>query len=274
MAVRTGNRLRDMTNLADQVIAALRSGHDDLGAYAGKLDESGLTGPSGATEWDVSHVLSHLGSGAEISLATLEQAITGGGALPGGFNQGVWDRWNAMGPVEHRDSFLAANERLVERYESLDRAARDELRIDLGFLPAPVSVAAAGQLRLSEFTLHTWDVKVGAEPGTTLASPAVPLLQDALVPLLRWIAKPETLPGRPVHLAVELSDPPGAYGLLLGDSVALGDRPEVADGVLTAPAEAWLRLLTGRLAAAYTPAPVQISGPVTLDDLRRVFPGF
>jgi uncharacterized protein (TIGR03083 family) len=269
-----------MTSQADQVIAALRAGHEDLAAYVAKMDESDLTAPSGASEWDVSHVLSHLGSGAEITLATLERALDGGGSPPDGFNQGVWDRWNAMGPAEHRDGFVAANERLVERYEGLDATTREQLRIDLGFLPAPVDVAAAGRMRLSEFTFHTWDVKVGADPAATLAPTAVPLLQDAIVPLLGWISKPAALGGRSARLTVELTDPQATVGLVLGDSVVLndsvvlGDRPAEPDGVLRAPTEAWLRLITGRLAPAHTPPSVEVTGPITLDDLRQVFPGF
>lgn len=263
-----------MTSSADQVIAALRSGHDDLSTYVSKLDESDLTGPSGASDWDVAHVLSHLGSGAEINLATLDQSIAGGGKLPDGFNQGVWARWDALGPVEHRDGFLAANQRLVERYESLDDAARENLRIDLGFLPEPVTVAAAAGLRLNEFAFHSWDVRAGADPAATLAPQAVPLLPAAIAPLLGWIAKLDTLGGRSANLAVELSDPPSSLGLTLGESVALGETPENPDGVLRAPAEAWLRLLSGRLSPEHTPAGVEITGPLTLDDLRQVFAGF
>src|SRR3982750_1103366 len=95
-----------MTSLADRVIAALRSGHDDLCAYVTHLDEKDLAGPSGAGEWDVAPVLSHLGSGAEITLAALDRALSGGGSAPDGFNQGVWDRWNAMTAMEHRDGFV------------------------------------------------------------------------------------------------------------------------------------------------------------------------
>jgi uncharacterized protein (TIGR03083 family) len=263
-----------MTSPADQVIAALRSGHDDLSPYVAKLDENDLTAGSAASDWDVAHVLSHLGSGAEITLATLEQALSGGGKLADGFNQGVWARWDAQGPIEHRDGFLAANQRLVERFESLDEKTRDTLRIDMGFLPAPVDVATAGRFRLNEFAFHAWDVKAGADPAATLAPQAVPLLQGAVAPLLGWISKADALGGRTAHLAIELSDPQAAYGLDLGEAVALGEPPASPDGVLTAPAEAWLRLLTGRLAPRYTPAGVEVTGPVSLDDLRKVFPGY
>jgi uncharacterized protein (TIGR03083 family) len=260
--------------LADRVIAALRSGHDDLAGYAAGLDEKGLAGPSGAAEWPVAQVLSHLGSGAEIGLATLERALAGGGQPPEGANESVWDRWNAMSPAEQRDGFLVSNDRLVSRYESLDAATREDLRIDLGFLPAPVSVAEAARMRLSEFALHEWDVRAVAQPGATVAYSAVPLLLDGYGSMLAWIARPHELGGRRAALAVQLREPQASYGLVLGEQVSLGEAPAEPDGVLRLPAEAWLRLLTGRLGPQFTPPGVQVQGPVTLDDLRRVFPGF
>ena len=58
------------------------------------------------------------------------------------------------------------------------------------------------------------------------------------------------------------------------DSVALepagGGAPTATyDG----PLEAVVRLLTGRLSPEHTPADVSVSGHVTLDELRQVFPG-
>ncbi|HEX4721006.1 MAG TPA: hypothetical protein VH333_00730 [Pseudonocardiaceae bacterium] len=50
--------------------------------------------------------------------------------------------------------------------------------------------------------------------------------------------------------------------------------PESADGELVAPAEYVVRLFSGRYGAAHIPDSVTVSGAVTLDDLRRVFPGY
>jgi uncharacterized protein (TIGR03083 family) len=263
-----------MTSLADQVIAALRSGYDDLAAYAAALTEDDLTAPSGASEWNVSQVLSHLGSGAEIHQAAVERARAGAGSPPDGFNQGVWARWDAMGPIEHRDAFLVANRSLVELYESLTEAERRDLRIDLGFLPAPIIVGEAARMRLNEFALHSWDAKAGADPATTVPADAVPLLFEAMAGLLGWIAKPDALEGKSASLAIVTSDPAREFGLELGEKVALTDKPVAADGTLRIPSEAWLRLITGRLAPKYTPGGTQIDGPLSLDDLRKVFPGF
>ena len=52
---------------ADAIIAALRSGNDSLAGLVSGYSDEQLAGPTGADEWDVSQVLSHLGSGAEIT---------------------------------------------------------------------------------------------------------------------------------------------------------------------------------------------------------------
>ncbi|MPY53751.1 maleylpyruvate isomerase N-terminal domain-containing protein [Streptomyces acidicola] len=108
-----------MSERADRIIAALRSGHDHLASLAGGWGAGDLTRASGAAEWDVSQVLSHLGSGAEIGLATLEGALEGTGPKDADFNKSVWARWDAMSPGERAEAFVPANEALVARYESV-----------------------------------------------------------------------------------------------------------------------------------------------------------
>ena len=84
--------------LTDRTIAALRHTHDHLAEVAGSLTDEQLTGPSGASEWTVADVLSHLGSGAEINRYTLQRALGDDAAVPS--NQQVWDRWNALSPAD------------------------------------------------------------------------------------------------------------------------------------------------------------------------------
>lgn len=263
-----------MTTLADHIIAALRSGHDALSAAVRGFSPQDLASPSGSSEWQVHQVLSHLGSGAEINLATLRAAESGEPNPGGDFNRKVWDRWDGMEAAEHATAFIEADRILVEAYEALDASARETLRIDLGFLPAPIDVATAGRFRLNEFALHQWDVAVAFEPATPVAADAVPLLLDQIGGMLAWTGKPEALNGRDVTLALHLSDPASTIGLHLGDKVELVDVPAQPDGELTLPAESWLRLAFGRLGPRYTPPAVQVTGPLTLDDLRAVFPGF
>jgi putative sterol carrier protein len=61
----------------------------------------------------------------------------------------------------------------------------------------------------------------------------------------------------------------------VGDTVTLTDEPAQPDAVLSTPAEWWLRLTTGRHSPEHTPSTVTLTGgTITVDDLRRVFPGY
>ncbi|TDC38230.1 maleylpyruvate isomerase family mycothiol-dependent enzyme [Micromonospora sp. 15K316] len=263
-----------MSSIADQTISALRGGHDALVAFVGKLSQEDLLRPSGASDWQVSQVLSHLGSGAEINLAALRAATSGGATPDGDFNRSVWARWDAMSPAEQAAGFVESNARLVEAYEALDPTARAQLRIDLGFLPEPVDVATSARMRLSEFALHRWDVEVGFDPAASVSAEAVPLLLDNVAGMLAWTSRTDVLAGRQVVLTVRLDDPSRVFGLRLGERVELVEAPEQSDGELVAPAEAWLRLTVGRLGPQHTPEGVRLTGPLSLDELRSVFPGF
>src|SRR3954471_8852467 len=95
-----------MTALADEPVRALRSALDDLAALVRGFTADDLARPSGASKWDIAQVLSHLGSGAEINLASLEGALAGTGGPGGDFNQDVWARWDAMSNQERADGFL------------------------------------------------------------------------------------------------------------------------------------------------------------------------
>lgn len=260
---------------ADAIIAALRTGHEALATRAAALSDDELAGPSGASDWDVAQVLSHLGSGAEIGLVTLRAALGEGPALEREDMLAIWDRWNAMPRREQADSFVRANEDLTARYEALTGVERADLRIDLGFLPAPVDVATAAGMRLSELTLHAWDVAVAFDAHATLPLDATAELLPRSGLLFGWLAKPEPLDGRTVTLAVRTVAPTAELVAVLGEQPSLSNgAAERSDAVLDLPAEAWLRLTSGRLSAEHTPLGVVVTGAVDLDTLRRVFPGY
>jgi len=262
-----------MTSIADRTISALRTGHDDLVAVLGKLGQDDLTRPSGASGWTVAQVYSHLGSGAEINLAALDAALDGTDNPGQDFNKTVWARWDGMSPAEQAENFPAADERLVARYEGLDERTREELRIDLGYLPQPADVATAGRMRLNEVALHSWDIRVTFDPAATVAPEARDLLLDTVGGLLGFAAKADQLDGT-TRIAVPLTDPDRSFGLTIADAVSMTEVPDAPDAELTAPAEYVLRLLTGRHAPEHTPASATLTGPLTLDDLRRAFPGY
>ncbi|WP_033341385.1 maleylpyruvate isomerase family mycothiol-dependent enzyme [Catenuloplanes japonicus] len=263
-----------MSTDADRVIAVLRTGHDELAAFVGKLSPDDLTKKSGADEWTIAQTLSHLGSGSEIQLAQLTAGRDGTPQPGPDFNPSVWARWDPKTPAEQAADVIEANGRLVEAYEALDEAQRATVLVDLGFLPAPVPVAVAGRMRLSEFAFHRWDVEAGLDADARLMAPALPLLVDQLPNMTAWLGRTEPLEGTSYDLAVVLTDLDRTLGLRLGERVELTDAPATPDGTLTLPAEAFLRLVYGRLKPGYNADGVAVTGPLSLDDLRRVFPGF
>ncbi len=267
-----------MSSLADRTIAALRENRDDLASRVRQFSAADLDRMSGSREWDVAQVLSHLGSGAEIGLEGLRRALAGQEAPSQDFNHGVWDRWNAMSQQEKADGFLEASERLVAAYEAMDAQAREDFRINLGFLPAPVDLATLTGMRLNEALFHAWDVRVAFDAQATIpGSLAEVLLQQFSGPVsffLRFLGKTASLDGTPVNLLVQTTDPEHTLGLAMADAVSITEIPAEPDGVLTIPTEALLRLWSGRLAPEHTPVGVELaSASLTLDELRGVFAG-
>ena len=178
----------------DTVIAALRREHDQLTALVGTFTEEDLRRPSGASDWDVSQVLSHLGSAAVINLATLQGALKEAGEPTE--PTVIWARWNAMSPRERADEFIAADTALVDRYERLTDAERSELRLEVGFLPFPLTVAMAGRMRLNEIVLHGWDVRVAFDERRGARPRTVAVVLNGEPNLIGWLGKTEVLDGR------------------------------------------------------------------------------
>ncbi len=263
-----------MTPTPDATISALRSTHDELVSVVRGLTDEQLLDPSGASEWPVAQVLSHLGSGAEIGLATLDAATGKREPLGDGFNQSVWDRWNAMSPREQADGFVDADEALVAAYEGLSPEQRSDLQVKLGFLPMPLPVASLAGMRLNEAAQHSWDARVAHDDDAAIPDDTASLVVEhyatGLGFLLGFIGKADALP-EPAVVTV------GDLGLSLSvtDTVALVPAADAeATATFTGSADAVARLLTGRLTPRWTPEGVTVTGNVDLDDLRRVFPGF
>ena len=89
--------------------------------------------------------------------------------------------------------------------------------------------------------------------------------------MLGFMGKPA---GESMRVRVRTTEPDRDYLLDVGESVTRTDwAPGLeADGEIRLPAEAFLRLVYGRLDAGHTPA--YSAEGVDLDQLRKVFPGF
>jgi uncharacterized protein (TIGR03083 family) len=270
---------RFVTSSTDRTIMALRATRDELAAVVAGLSDDQLIEGSGASEWSVAQVLSHLGSGAEISLATLRAALAATTGPGHDFNQGVWDRWNALSPRDQAAGYLAADDELVTALEDLTVEERQTLQVDLGFLPAPVPVGAFAAMRLNEAAQHSWDVRVSRDPGARLSEDTAVLLAEHFATdlsfLLGFTGKADALAQ---HAVVDVRG--SGFTLVIADTVSIGTSASSstsasdATATFTGPLEAAIRLLAGRLTTAHTPDDLDVTGNVTLDDLRLVFPGY
>lgn len=262
-----------MSTLADRTIAALRASSDDLAAVVPALHDAQLTGPSGASEWSVAQVLSHLGSGAEITLAGCRAALDGDTPPGQGFNQSVWDRWNALGPQQQAAGFLEHDALLMQTLRALSAEQREGTMMEMGFLPAPIPLAAALGMRLGEAAQHSWDIRVALDPQATVAADAAEVLVEhytgGLGFLLGFLGKADQLVEPAV---VAIAD--NGLTIVIEDRVSLHRSGAEPTARMDGEVEAALRLLAGRLKAPYIPEGLQVTGNVTLADLQRVFPGF
>lgn len=264
------------------VLDALDASHERLRAVVDALPESAWTGPSYCSEWSVAQVLSHLGSGAEITLARVEAALAGEEPPAPEHNRAVWARWDALRPEEMVVEGLRADGTLLERLRAVPT---DELaRATTVFYGEPASVTTLLAFRLDEHVLHVFDLETVLDPTAELLPSAVPILLDLLPTLARFLARRGEVDGagrsaaRHLLLEVRTSAPARRLLLGLGDGASLrrlDEGEEVpSNGRLSLPAAALVRLLTGRLDPAHTPAGVVCEGDASLDDLREVFAGF
>ena len=258
-----------MANSTDATpwVRALRASHDRLAGLVGGLDGDQLRAQSYDTEWSVADVLSHLGSGAEIFSLYIDAGVTGGD--PPGFDdfKPVWDAWNARSPEEQATRSVAANEALVTRIESLTAEQRETFQVTM-FGRMPVDLAGVLGLRLSEHAVHSWDVAVALDPSARVAPDAVELLIDRIALMIGFTSKPATAPAK---VAVTTTAPERAFTLDTGGvTLAPGGANDAATASLALPAEAFLRLVYGRIGDE---PGVRASG-VTVTELKSVFPGF
>ncbi len=255
----------------DDVLSALRGSSSDLARIADKLDADAIRQPSYASEWSIAQVYSHIGSGAEIGLATVRAAL---GEGPPPDNEAIWDRWNEYSPEQMVSESVAADQRYVAFAEAVSPATRESLSVDSYM--GPIDLATWLTLRLHEHALHAWDVRVALDPTATLRADAVPILLDG--PLL-MIGGAMARGDKPAQgrLGIDVGDPERHLLLSIDDGVELaaveGD-PADRTSRLVIPAEALLRLTAGRLDSDHTPDSVRSEGTPTLDDLRRLFPGY
>lgn len=247
-------------------LSAIRHSHERMTGLVDELSGSQATLRSYADDWTVAQVASHLGSQAEIFDLFLTAGLDGTDPPGGDVFTAIWDRWNALPPQAQLADSVAANATLLARLSAL--SPEQQGSYSLSMFGRTVDIAGLAGLRLGEHALHTWDIAVALDPAAVLLPDAVALLIDTLPDMAAQGGTPVPA-GAPVAVAV--TDPARSFALTLDPAVTLtpasGGTPDV-----TFPAEAFIRLVAGRLDAEHTP--IGVDAPDHLDQLRQAFPGF
>jgi uncharacterized protein (TIGR03083 family) len=261
-----------MTEQTRELIANLRALHDNLAAFTRELGPDQLRERSYATEWSVADVLSHIGSGAELSLLRLRAGTADSPSYEESAQ--VWSKWSAWTPEQQAVEAMAVDEEFVAALERLDDAAVATLHRQLAGLDLDANQVL--RLRVSEHAMHGWDIAVMFDDNAVVPEAGVPGLLDVLPVTLRFAAQPHDDQLR-VH--VRTTDPERDYVLELtqGETrlAPVDDSTDVTtvDGELQLPAEALLRLVYGRLDPRHTPA-YKSTDDTLLERLRAIFRGF
>jgi uncharacterized protein (TIGR03083 family) len=264
--------MTEMTASPKERISVLRNSHDRLDTVLNGLEPSQLTGPSYCSDWTIAQVLSHLGSGAEI-FSLITEAVVNDTEPPGReMFPSIWDAWNAKEPAQQAADYKGADEALLEQLESIDEERLAALKISM--FGMDLDAATFVTMRLSEHSLHGWDIAVSLDPTLRLAPEAAAILVDSFAQRAPMAAKPT---GESLRVLIETTDPKRTFLLSVDEKATVEEDPDSNSrqgaGSLAIPSEALVRLVAGRLDADHTPTEVRADG-VVLDQLRAVFPGF
>jgi hypothetical protein len=253
-------------------VDALESSSRRLRTFVEGLDEQQLLSPSFDDDWSVAQVLSHLGSAAEICTTLLERGAAGGTEGPAREDVApIWNRWDALEALEQRDAWYRsdANHLRLLRY----LAAEGDETLGIPYFAGPLTLVEYMGYRLSEQSVRAWDARVSYDPTVNLPADELALLWDRLHLVAsrfndgatrEWLA--------PQRIQVNLVDTGRPTSLIFGSGLWLLTQSTPAPtAAVIGTAEAVPRLVYGRNRPGDE---IALSGAVTLDDLRSLFPGY
>lgn len=251
--------------MADAHLHALRESVERLRSLASPLSADDLDRSAYPEEWTIAQVLSHLGSGAVITQRRLEDTVAGLDT-PDDFAPGVWDTWNAKSPEAARDDALAADAALIDRLDAVTTEQRNTFASAMG--PLTLDFEQFVAMRLNEHALHAWDIEVVDDTGAVVPQPAAGLVVDNLGLIARYTGRPDADAGT---ITVRTTDPDRGFTIdLTTESITLEQGPPPETAQLHLPAEAFARLVYGRLDPDHT---LNGDQDAVLNILRQTFAG-
>lgn len=231
-----------------EVVRALKREYDTLVRDIESRPPGFLGQDSYCTEWKNYQVTSHLGSGSEIFLRSLEAALDGKEPLSDDGRKAIWAHFDSLGPDQVYPEFKDRVGKLLAYLDALPESKyNDIIPTFAGPLPLPKALLT----RLNEMALHVWDVRVKQDPKLTLDSESTRLLLPMVIERLPNRAKADGLAdlrGQPIGFDVQ-NGTTRQFTLRPGS-----EKPSVEEGLpsnalftVKITPEALERLVSGRL---------------------------
>jgi uncharacterized protein (TIGR03083 family) len=267
----TGATMQHTTPL-EHWLAALHASSDRLNTAVADLSDEDLSRQSFADGWSIAQVLSHLGSAAEICTTLVERGLKGDTRGPQREDLlPVWERWDALPGPAQRAAWQEADVRHLDLLDGLTTDQRESLRVP--YFSGLLGVADYAGYRLSEQSVHAWDITVALAPASTIPAQEVELLWQRVDLVATRFRDAESLSRLgPRQFAVQLTHPQRMLLLDLDTELHIYPcEPAEPAGTVSGTAEAVLRLVCGRNRPQDG---VTVTGAATLDDLRSLFPGY
>jgi uncharacterized protein (TIGR03083 family) len=258
-----------------QIVDAVRDEFQTLDRYLGSLALERWRGPTACTEWNLTKLVSHLGSGAVLVLRMVRSGLEGTPPQTPEERQQVWGHFDSLEPEPLYREFQQANR---DALAYLDQLPADQRERRVSSFLGEVPVAVLLRARLAEISLHSWDARVAMDPTARLLFESVGPLVDQTLAYMARRSNAEArnsltgtvfeldLEGRRVALVVNQ------------DGLTLPDPGQTAPkATLWLTGEAFVRLAAGRfpLEAA------EHNGELALDgdrqaalQLNALFPGY
>jgi uncharacterized protein (TIGR03083 family) len=261
-----------------QIVAAVRDEFETLDRYLGALAPGRWRGPTACTEWDLTKLVSHLGSGAVLMLRMVRSGLESTPPQTQEERQQVWGHFDSLAPEPLYREFQQANTDALTYLDQLPADQR-ERRIPsfLGEVPTAVLLRA----RLAEISLHSWDARVALDPTARLLFGSVgPLVDQTLTFMGRRSAEQARaeLAGTVFELDLEGRNRRRVALVIKQDGVSVADPGQSeARATLWLTSEAFVRLGAGRfpLETAERNGEVAMDGdPQAAQKLNALFPGY
>jgi uncharacterized protein (TIGR03083 family) len=228
---------------------AVRETVRSLCAELRALDEPGWNAPSACTGWTVRDVTSHMAESNDRFFQVVRAALADE-PPPAISAEERTARREAVKARPTAEIVDQLEQRMLAIFDLLERAPATSLARTVTVPAGQLSLDQVAETRLSESTLHNWDIRSPRDPAATLPSAAAALMFPGVLAMAARLARREKLQGLTATYHLQTTGPGGGpVTIEVHDGVAQVSRgaPTKPDATVRLPVEACIRLIWGRL---------------------------